>query len=708
MLKRHIWFVSILFGLCILLGFAGCTFDTSSRIEGVIQLENQSNHQGIDVYLPGTQFRAVTNQDGKFVIDNIPPNVYTLLAEKDGYITYEEEIILAKGNNQIDAGIILPVVLPKNGSISGFITIPGQTTHAGIMVMVVDQPYSTVTNTTGFFELTEIPPGNYSVLAYMDDYLPSKQTNINVAANGKTKLPDQTLTHSSNQIINSGTDTGSVLGSQVIQGYAFLQGSLQHEGITITLKSQLNIKTITDATGFYILEGLDSNLHSLLFTHEGYVTEELSGIESVPQTSKRTTSFVTLRREGNYDGDGILQGKVLLQGKENHANTIVRLVGNSQPVVTDSEGKYLFVGVKAGKYELVADHPGYETKRVSSIDILADQINPAPDVVLIPNAENAGGLGSISGIAFLENETDYSGILVALEGTSHTIVTGPDGAYQFNEIEAGYYTVNFSKSDYKDAYFEGASVVANENSELEPVMLQLDIEPPYVMDVFPPPNTRDVPIVQWVDVMVKFSERMNGDSVKEAVMIDPPVSYEAFFDRESDLSDMDVLHIRLHQNAPEPIYFNTIYTIAILPFAQTPKGVEMEEPFEFSFQTDGPLIVGSIPRQGETDFMNGLADPVLIETNAPVDEKSVMRSLRFRPRPESEPVVQINPIGLGSQILVYVAFKPDTRYQVMFDQNMRTIDGTRFSNAPYSLSFTTRGNDTVRSSQSRRLPPSRR
>lgn len=691
-----------------LLLWVGCSFDTDSRIEGVIALENQTNHQGIDVYLPGTQFRAVTNQDGFFVIENIPPNVYSLVAAKEGYIAHEEEIILAKGNNQLDSGITLNTVPPVNGSISGFVTIPGQSTHTGITVMVVDKPFSTETNTTGFFEILNIPPGIYSVLAHMEGFLPLKQTEVEVSSNANTKLPDQTLTLSSSEQVRSNSNDVLPLGDRVIQGYAFLQGSLQHDGISIQIKNRPSINTITNVTGFYTLEGLDSNLHTLIFNHEGYETEELPDIETVEPSSKRTTSFVTLRREGNYDGDGILQGKVLLQGQERHSNTIVRLVGNSQPVVTDSEGKYLFVGVQAGQYELVADHPGFETVRISNVEILADQINSVPDIVLEPNTESTDGTGSLSGIALLEGENVHAGILVAIEGTNHNMVTGPDGAYQFNNIEVGYYTVIYSKSNYKDSYFEAASVIANANNELEPVMLQLDIEPPYVMDVFPPPNSRDIPIVQWVDIMVKFSERMNGESVKEAIMIDPPVSFEAFFDRESDLSDMDVLHIRLHQNAPEPIYFNTAYTIAILPFAQTPRGVEMEEPFEFSFQTDGPLIVGSIPGQGETGFMNGLADPVLIETNAPVDQQSVMRSLRFRPRPESEPMVHVNPIGLGSQILVYVALKPDTRYQLMLDQNMRTIDGMRFSNAPYSISFTTRGNDTIRSSRSRRLPPSRR
>lgn len=690
--------------LCLL----SCSFQNSSRIEGIIQLENADSFQGIRVMIPGTQYQAITNDEGQFIIEDVPPDVYSLIAEMNGYESYREEIILSRGKNVLEQTVILKEIKPETGTISGFITIPGEATHEGIVVMLVNYPISATTNMTGFFELKNVPIGTYSVLAFIEGWLPNTRDGVNVAANANTKLPDLQLTSTASSSNEDRAPDTETLGNQIIQGYAFLQGSLNHGGISVSLKNHPGISAITNATGFYVISGVDANLHTLVFSHEDYITEEVEDVEPVTSDSRRMTSFVTLRRTNGITADGILQGNVFLQGAENHADTIVRLVGISQPVVTDGEGKYMFVGIQAGIYELVAVHQGYSTKRAANINVLPGQINQAQDITLEPQTGISPGLGSLSGYAVLEGEVDYSGILVAVEGTSHNMVTGADGFYRLEGIEAGYYNIILTKANYRDAYIESVLVTADEENELETVMLMLDVDSPYVVETFPLPETVDVPIAQWVDVLVKFSDRMNGDSVKEAVMIDPPVSFEAFFDRESELSDIDVLHLRLHQNAPEPVFFNTIYNIVIMPFAQTPEGVQMEEPFEFSFQTGGPLILGSVPGEGVTEFLNGLADPVMIETNAPVNQNSVLRSMRFRPRPESEPIVTVNPIGLGSQVLIYVAFKPDTRYQIQFDQNLRTMDGMRFSNAPYTITFTTRGNDTPRGSRSGRQQPPRR
>ncbi len=694
--KTKNWLVLLLFV------FYGCMGKPTSRLEGVVQLEEQSNYEGIHVYLPGTQYRAITNEDGFFVMEGMTPDLYTLVAEKEDYETYRQEIALTRGENSLAEAATLQTIVPEVGSISGFITLQGETTHEGITVMVIDESLSTLTNTTGFFELKQIPPGTYTITAYKEGWLPLKQGGVKVTANSNTKLPETQLKPEPSQPESVEEEQPVKLGDNVIKGYSFLQGNLQHGGIHVFLKHLPGIKTITNATGYYVLSGIDNNTHTVVFEHEGYITEEIEGIEPVAPDSNRITTFVTLQKAEEFEGEGILRGKVLLQGKENHSNTIVRLEGNQQPVVTGENGNFLFVGIDAGIYTLIAEHPGYETARTEDVRVLANQINQMPEITLQSTSGEVQGNGSISGYAYLEEEQDHAGILVAIEGTEYTMVTGPDGAFEFNGIEVGYYNLIFTKANYKDALWEGAPVIADANNELEPVVLELDIDPPRVIDTFPRPNTRDVPIVQGIDVMLKFSERMNGASVKDAVMIDPPVSFEAFFDRESDLSDLDVLHLRLYQDAPEPVRFHTQYFVMITPVAQTPKGVSLEEPFEFSFRTGGPLIVGSVPEQGARGFQKGISDPILIETNAPVDQQTVQRSLRFRPRPESEPMVEVLPVGLGSQILIYISLKPGTSYRLMFDSNLHTIDGLRFDNVPYSFSFTTQGIGTERFSRSRR------
>ncbi|MFH1729845.1 MAG: hypothetical protein ABIA04_15640 [Pseudomonadota bacterium] len=59
---------------------------TTGVIAGTVTLQGQSDHTGIDVYIPGTSFSAKTDSDGDFTISNVPEGLYDFLrAEKDGY-----------------------------------------------------------------------------------------------------------------------------------------------------------------------------------------------------------------------------------------------------------------------------------------------------------------------------------------------------------------------------------------------------------------------------------------------------------------------------------------------------------------------------------------------------------------------------------------------------------------------------------------------
>ena len=54
-------------------------------LTGVAKLIGQTDHAGIDVYIPGTDMIAKTDVDGKFSISNVPVGEHNLFFEKDGY-----------------------------------------------------------------------------------------------------------------------------------------------------------------------------------------------------------------------------------------------------------------------------------------------------------------------------------------------------------------------------------------------------------------------------------------------------------------------------------------------------------------------------------------------------------------------------------------------------------------------------------------------
>ncbi|MBN2328443.1 MAG: carboxypeptidase regulatory-like domain-containing protein [Candidatus Omnitrophica bacterium] len=688
--NRCSWIGSLLFLIvCIgLIGITGCGRPKEGELSGVVQLAKAVNSEGILIYIPGTEFRAFTDENGSFLLTGITPGEYTLVGQYEGYDEVRETILVQAGQRTSIGPLILNPIYTPAGAVSGFITLEGETNHEDILVILVGTTYTTSTNTTGYFEFSNIPLGVYQLLALKDDWIPASKNNIQVTNGQETQVSKIILRPI--QPEPTPTPPPPVLGDRILQGAAFLEDETNHIGIRVSLVDMPEKFAITGASGTFRLTGLDDKPHSLLLSHEGYLDETIMDAAPVDAESTDSCGFVTLQKKFQPAQLGVLQGRVYLEGQTQHDNITVQLQGISPPVYTDPQGRYKFVGIPADQYVLIAERPGYEAGRLEDIEIKANQVVLAPDLTLSPaQDQDQEGTGGIVGLALLEGEVDQGGIVVAIEGTSLTTVTGADGQFQFTEVPTGAYTLIYTHAGFKNHYLDGVPVENNKNTALEPVILAKDVEPPYVIENFPPDGARKIPIDQFIDLIVRFSERMDGNSVKQSVIIEPPVEYDAFFDRESDLSDMDTLHIRLYHEPPMPLQFNTTYQIVITPQARTPKGVPMEEPHIFTFTTDGPLILDSIPRKGELQFPIHLYRKIMLITNAPVDPIGFERSLRIRPEPDSQPTFQYIPAGLGMQILVEVNLKANTRYRVQIDNSMRTVDRQRFGNTPYSLSFRT-------------------
>lgn len=684
----------ILFFLIAALGLAaaGCSQNRPGAVTGTVTLPGRADSEGVEITLPGTQFRASTNAAGGFRIVGVEPGTYTLVAAMEGYEERRDEVEVPPGG-EVDVGSIsLKEIHIPAGVISGFVTAEGESTHEGIVVSVVGKNLSAETNTTGYYKIENAPPGEYKLLYFQEGYLPATRDGVEVRDGRETSVEEVVL-HSETPKEDESPDAsngGPSLGDRMVRGGAFLEGETDHSGIRVSLSEHPDKFTVTSATGAYILHGLDAGPYTLIFSRSGYVDRQLPDVMSSEEGSTQSVGYITLEKEASADRVGILQGRVYLENQTNHANTLVRLLGVSQSVVTGEDGRYMFIAIPEGEYTLSAEHPGYATEEVEKVRISADQVLQAPDITLsATNTAQSDQTGTIRGVALLEGEVDHGGITVAIEGTSFTAVTNINGEFVLEKVPVGAYQLIYSKGGYTTEYLGGVPVMPGQTAQLDVMVLRKDVEPPYVLETFPRDGTRKVPITRWVDVLVRFSERMLGDSVKRSIRIDPPVDFQAFFDRESELSNFDVLHIRLPQETQNPVQFNTRYAVTILPEARTPKGVPMLEPFTFSFTTDGPLILRTVPDSGDRDFFPAPSNPFIIETNAPVDPVSFERAVRFRPNPDSIPIYEYRPNGAGMTIIVNVLLRPDAQYRFQIDNMMRAANGMRFSNTPYSLTFRT-------------------
>lgn len=72
--------------------------------------------------------------------------------------------------------------------------------------------------------------------------------------------------------------------------------------------------------------------------------------------------------------------------------------------------------------------------------------------------------GALSGLVTLEGESAFSGVTIAIVGTSLTGTTTVDGTFAIINVPAGSYTVNATKSGFETCTLEAVSVEAGKTT----------------------------------------------------------------------------------------------------------------------------------------------------------------------------------------------------------------------------------------------------
>jgi YVTN family beta-propeller protein len=130
---------------------------------------------------------------------------------------------------------------------------------------------------------------------------------------------------------------------------------------------------------------------------------------------------------------------------------------------TDSEGSFTLSEVPTGKYLLTAQKLDNIRATKPDVDVKADAVTTVDINVDIP--------GTIGGLAYLEQQSDHSGIIIYLEGTSFITTTDEDGAYSFKSVPKGTYTVVFKEYGYETSRQTGIVVNAESGTEIDDVVL---------------------------------------------------------------------------------------------------------------------------------------------------------------------------------------------------------------------------------------------
>lgn len=658
-----------------------------TALTGQARLQDAEDHEGTLIYLPGTTWSARTDRNGTFTFGEITPATYELVAEHPGYEPHRVE------GFRVETGQILhlePFTLAVeasllSGRIAGHVVLDDTPDSTGVSVYLVDSPHFHATGSEGLFAFENVLPGAYILRAERAGYESSNEVRIMLEPRGEVDVGEIHLARDSAE--------GSGAPGTRVSGAVSLENTVAWTGTLVELTRPYRA-TESSATGYYVFSGIPAGTREFNFSHDGYEPLTLSAvIRSGHATVLPPVRLVRSQRPGEPDVS--IEGYVELEGSPNRGGVAVLLVAADEEVTpresyTSRSGRYIFQNVPDGVYRIEATKDGYLSESVIGIQVRGGRADQ-PLVLFLrvdPDAAQANA-GALRGTALLEGETDHGGVLIGLEGTPATAMSGMDGAFQVLGVPPGSYTLRAARQGYQPAIFDGVAILPGQTVLLPPFTLHRDQDFVRVIRTRPSRGETGVVMGQVTPITIQFDRPMVGRTVKSAFRILPDARHRLFFGSESPLSDVDTLHVELLRDEPPPVRFKTKYTVQVLPGAVDHRGNTLEEPYEFTFTTAGPRVIGSFPENGEQDVLWSPRFTLTIDFNVEMDPATLEGALRISPKPESEPILFPEKTAFGYRARFDVGFNDRTSYTVRLSERARSAFGDRIENCPYTIRFKT-------------------
>jgi hypothetical protein len=505
-----------------------------------------------------------------------------------------------------------------------------------------------------------------------------------------------------------------------VAGEVRLEGQPDSSGIQVYIPGTSQL-SITDRAGRYLLSGIAPGEYEVAARAEGYVAASLGKVtvEPAPRPRQYTMASATLKRSAPPTPEpaaaasrlGSINGRLRSSTDEEVDWSFCSVSLDQTPyrVAAASDGSFLLWNLPPDQYRLEARMPGFEPASVA-VRVLPGSAPTSVTLTLGPAAGEGGGAAGggapqpaatpaatsattarVYGVAFKDEpgQADMSGITVSLAGTSLSATTDAEGKYVLENINPGNYQLIAQLEGYEPARL-ALELKAGDDLELEGLLLKARRNYPKVLQTTPANGARGVTVQPQIPLLVRFSKKMNPDSLRRAVRIEPEVAFQVVSGRDTD---NDLMRIVLYGTGQKPIArFRTRYTLTITPVATDFEGLTLQEPFQMSFTTGAAEVIRTTPASGERGVPLAPQSPVQIFFNAPMDYNTLTAdTVRIQPSLSLMPIIghRDDPTTGWTQMLITGMWQPDTDYRITILRRVRTVGNNSLANTPYTFRFRT-------------------
>jgi hypothetical protein len=286
-----------------------------------------------------------------------------------------------------------------------------------------------------------------------------------------------------------------------------------------------------------------------------------------------------------------------------------------------------------------------------------------------------------------------------------TYIDTTSGYFKISELPVGTYSIKVEAEGY-EAYESKPIYVVYSGGTTAVGGITLSLLPGLIGGTYPGNGATDVPLNTII--AISFSKDMDTASVENAFSINPDIGGNfswtpgiIFIDSIINFVILDSVVIaepapqkagstlkRTLQFIPSSnLKGNTTYTITLDTTAHDTSGTRMEEPFVFSFTTQGTKVVSFSPSNGSTNVRPYTY--IFVGFNSPMDAKSVEDAFSINPSVEGEFDWPLdNRYFYFTPKIGYLA--TNTQHTVKIDTTAKDTTGVHLSDS-LVFSFTTEG-----------------
>lgn len=282
---------------------------------------------------------AKTNSEGRFIAQFLSPGIYNV-SVSDCFLDVPVHVQVVEGQDPCS----VELAVRQGGEIAGYVRAEDYQYPTGAVVTAISTTGEIFAATTnlGYYRITDLPPGTYTVRCELEHYVTAEKTNILVSYGQTTWPPDFML-------VLGGTITGTVTDDDT---------DAPIEGAWVTL-SGLGIEpfgTFTDVNGHFAFTAVPDGNWELFVQAEGYVLPQPIAVQILAHENKDIS--IVLVTGASISGLVTDAQGVPLQG----ANVVASVAGGTSAMVkTNVNGQYTLRGLSAGDCNILALAQGYVT-----------------------------------------------------------------------------------------------------------------------------------------------------------------------------------------------------------------------------------------------------------------------------------------------------------------------------------------------------------